>query len=778
MKPLFSARYLLICLICAAMASIFFYFISESHITKQAEKNIQNLLLSHKGIHHYVQNRMLPALYEYKKQGKLQEDFYAPELFSSSFIVRNQHEYYNQELTDSGFPQLYYKLAANNPRNPINKADALEKELIEKFNQDKSVKKYRKIIEINGEKFLYVALPFLVNTTQCMVCHGKREDSPVELQEKYPGEGGFNEKIGEIRAITSIRAPLLEEYQILYIIVPSLTIGIFALGFLMFFNNQLRSKIFQSTKSLKAEVIEKHEIAIKLLESENYLKSIQDSMQVGLLLIDQKTYEIVDVNKVTLDLVDLPREEVVGKKCFSFLCPAEQGGCPINDKKRAIDNSERILKDSHGKEIPVLKTATKIKHNDQDYILETFIDITEQKEIEAAKVKLENRLNQAQKMESIGSLAGGIAHDLNNILFPITGLSEMLLDDIPLDNPAHESIEQIHKSAKRGSELVKQILAFSRQGNPQKLPIRIQPILKEVLKLVRATLPMNIEITNHIKSDCGMVSADPTQIHQIAMNLITNAYHAVEAKGGTIDIELKETAFEKDDSIKPGKYVILSVSDTGTGIDQTVIDKIFDPYFTTKEQGKGTGLGLSVVHGIVKEHGGDILVYSEIGKGTAFHVYLPQLEDPKEKNATSAIGKCPTGSEHILLVDDEAPISKMLQMMLERLGYQVTVRTSSPDALDAFRANPSKFDLVISDRGMPNMTGVQLARELITIRPGILIILCTGFSDENDENHARAIGIKGFLKKPVATGDLAEMVRKVLDEGSACAFTSSSKEQN
>jgi PAS domain S-box-containing protein len=394
----------------------------------------------------------------------------------------------------------------------------------------------------------------------------------------------------------------------------------------------------------------------------------------------------------------------------------------------------------------------------------TIQDITERKKAEEQKAKLESQLQQAQKMESIGSLAGGIAHDLNNILFPISGFSEMLLDEIPPDNHTRESIEQIYKSAKRGSDLVNQILAFSRQSNLQKLPIRIQPILKEVLKLVRATIPKNIELANHIDKDCGRVSADPTQIHQIAMNLITNAYHAVEEKGGSINIELKETVFEKDDLIKPGKYVVLTVSDTGTGIDQSLIDKIFDPYFTTKVQGKGTGLGLSVVHGIVKEHGGDIRVYSEIGKGTVFHVYLPLLGNAMDSKAAAITRKYPTGHERILLVDDEEPIVCMEQIMLERLGYKVTVRTSSPDALEAFRADPSKFDLVISDRGMPNMTGEQLARELISIRPDIPFIICTGFSDENDEQHARAMGIKGFLRKPVATGDLAEMVRNVLDE--------------
>ena len=406
-----------------------------------------------------------------------------------------------------------------------------------------------------------------------------------------------------------------------------------------------------------------------------------------------------------------------------------------------------------------------------DHFLAMIQDITERKLAEEGKIRLEAQLRQAQKMEAIGSLAGGIAHDLNNILFPISGLSEMLLDDIPPDSPMRAGIAQIHKSAKRGGDLVKQILAFSRQSNPQKLPIRIQPILKEALKLAQATIPRKIEITSHITADCGMVLADPTQIHQIMMNLITNAYHAVEKNSGTILVELKETttmSFDEKEaltfqSIPSGRYGCITVSDTGTGIDPALIHRIFEPYFTTKEQGKGTGLGLSVVHGIIKQYGGDIRVYSEIGKGTTFHVYLPLIDDTGDIKPV-AIDKHPSGSESILLVDDEEPIIHLEQMALERLGYRITARTSSIDALNAFRADPDRFDLVISDRGMPNMTGDQLAGELLSIRPEIPIILCTGFSTENDEQRARTMGIKGFLMKPVATGDLADMVRKVLDE--------------
>jgi PAS domain S-box-containing protein len=395
-------------------------------------------------------------------------------------------------------------------------------------------------------------------------------------------------------------------------------------------------------------------------------------------------------------------------------------------------------------------------------------DITERKKAEEEKAGLETRLLQAQKMEAIGLLAGGIAHDLNNMLFPITGLSEMLLDAFPADNPWQESIEQIHTSAQRGSELVKQILAFSRQSNPEKHPLRIQPILKEVLTLCRATIPQHIPVTSRIDANCGMISADPVQVQQIVMNLITNAYHAVEKIGGAIHLELKERRLQKaeriDKSLMTGRYACITVQDTGTGIDPALTGKIFDPYFTTKEHGKGTGIGLSVVHGIVKEYGGDIQVSSDVGKGTTFRVYLPLLEKAADKPTAGTIGKHPTGSESVLLIDDEQPIVRMVTMMLQKLGYRVTACTNGPDALNEFRKNPAAFDLVISDRSMPKMSGLQLAQEVTTLRPAMPIIICTGFLDEKDEEMAESIGVRGFLLKPVGIGDLSRMVRNVLDE--------------
>ncbi len=381
--------------------------------------------------------------------------------------------------------------------------------------------------------------------------------------------------------------------------------------------------------------------------------------------------------------------------------------------------------------------------------------------------KMEERLQQAQKLESIGNLAGGIAHDFNNILFPIMGMSEMLLDDIPVGSPEYGNVQEIFKASKRGSDLVKQILAFSRQSENKKIPVRIQSIVKEIIKLSRSTIPSNVEIVQEVQGDCGMVMADPTQLHQIAMNLITNAYHSLDqAEKKIITIALSEIELKLGDAptggLEPGRYAMMSVSDTGHGIKPEILNKIFEPYFTTKEQGKGTGLGLAVVFGIVKTHKGDINVSSKLGRGTTFAVYLPLIEKTIEPASAKPVEEDQTGNERILVVDDEEAIARLEKQMLERLGYRVSMRVNSTEALAAFKAKPADFDLVLSDMTMPNMTGDQLAKEIISIRPDIPIIICTGFSEQLTEEKAAAMGIKGLLMKPIIKSDMARMVRNVL----------------
>ncbi|WP_442875423.1 hybrid sensor histidine kinase/response regulator [Desulfobacula sp.] len=371
-------------------------------------------------------------------------------------------------------------------------------------------------------------------------------------------------------------------------------------------------------------------------------------------------------------------------------------------------------------------------------------------------------------MEAIGTLAGGIAHDFNNILFPILGYADMLIEDVPEDSPFLKGLNGIYTSALRASELVKQILTFSRQEGSELTLMKTQPIIKEALKLIRSTIPATIKIKHYIRADCNAIKADPTQIHQIVMNLATNAYHAMEKTGGELKVSLKEIELGEYDVITPdmipGAYACLTIADTGKGMNKNLTEKIFDPFFTTKEIGKGTGMGLSVVHGIVMSMNGAIQVYSEPGKGTQFHVYLPVEKNLSEKQVTHSKIEIQGGTERILLVDDEEEIIAMEKQILERLGYQVTSRTGSVEALETFWADPDKFDLVITDMAMPNMPGDKLATGLIEIRSDIPILVCTGFSETMSEEKAASLGIKGFLMKPIVKKDLARKIREVLDE--------------
>jgi PAS domain S-box-containing protein len=393
-------------------------------------------------------------------------------------------------------------------------------------------------------------------------------------------------------------------------------------------------------------------------------------------------------------------------------------------------------------------------------------DITERVRAEEEKARLESRLIQSQKMEAIGVLAGGIAHDFNNILAAIMGYTELAKVEVQPDSRLAQDLDKVLTSAHRAKELVKQILAFSRQSTVERMPIKIPPLVKESLKMLRASIPTTIAIKENFAPHCGPVMADPTQIHQIVMNLCTNAFHAMEKSGGVLSVDVKTTLINSPSSpgdplVNPGEYVELTVSDTGTGIGLDVIDKIFDPYFTTKGVGKGTGMGLSIAHGIVKSYGGDITVESTLGQGTTLHVYFPVIKG--EEMANEEIHEVPRGNERILLIDDEEILVEIGRDMLTKLGYIVTTQRSSFEALKIFINDPFQFDLVITDQTMPGMTGTELSRRMLKIRHDLPIILCTGFSNLVNEESAKAIGIREFMLKPINRLSIAQLIRKLLD---------------
>jgi len=421
--------------------------------------------------------------------------------------------------------------------------------------------------------------------------------------------------------------------------------------------------------------------------------------------------------------------------------------------------------------IILLNTANALESLEFYTLLRNQNETLEKKVEERTKTlaKYERQLQQVLKIQAIGTLAGGIAHDFNNILFPIIGYTELTMDEVSEDSVAHNNLQEILKAANRAKDLVKQILTFSRQSDQERRPVKVQNIITETLRLLRASIPASIEIVHKIQDDCGPVMGDATQIHQVIMNLCTNAYQAMQDKGGKLEVILTEIdiGYEKmTDKIgmQPGKHLRLLVKDEGCGMEASVLDRIFEPYYTTKEQGKGTGLGLSVIHGIVKNHRGDINVKSTPGKGTIFQVHLPLIENLELAAELEPTNGAAKGEERILLVDDEEQIVAMERQMLENLGYRVTARTDSQEALKVFAQHPHNFDLVITDMTMPYMTGDQLAQKMLDIQPNIPVILCTGFNEIITEQKALAMGIQKFVMKPIVKNDLATTIRSVLDQ--------------
>jgi PAS domain S-box-containing protein len=542
----------------------------------------------------------------------------------------------------------------------------------------------------------------------------------------------------------------------------------------------LLSLFFTASLVLRVQVKSKtKELLIKneeLRESEERFRNVYDTAPLAFVVWDINA-RVIDWNKKAEALFGWAREEVIDNNFFDFLIPEK-------DRPRVKDVVNILLKgelQSHsindnltkdGRIITCEWNNSPLHDNDGNIIgaISLGLDITERKQVEEEKDKLQTQLQQAHKMEAIGTLAGGIAHDFNNIVGIILGNTELAIDDVPEGNPAQLNLKEVRTASLRAKDVVRQLLSFARKTKLEKKPANIIPIIKESLKFLRSSIPTSIEIRQNIAKDVDTILADPTQINQILINLCANSHHSMP-DGGVIVITLKNIELDEDTSdqcskLNPGRYVNLAVSDTGHGISQEKIDRIFDPYFTTKEVGKGTGMGLAVVHGIVKGHNGLITVESELGKGTTFSIFFPVVEREVVVEAETD-EKLPTGSERILFIDDEESLVKIGHQRLEWLGYKVEATISPIEALKLFRSQPDQFDLVITDLTMPKMTGDKLVKEILNIRSDIPIILCTGFSEKIDEKKSKAIGASGYLEKPHNKRDLAKIVRKVL-KGKIC----------
>jgi len=501
-----------------------------------------------------------------------------------------------------------------------------------------------------------------------------------------------------------------------------------------------------------------------LKASEKKYRDLFENANDAIFIVDP-AFHYIDVNKKAVDLFGYSREEFLSMKITDVIPPEQMERSSQEFRKLSEKGKyEKFIgkmkaKDGRWRDIEVSSSA--IYENGKIIGSRDIVrDITE-------RLQMEEQLRHAQKMEAIGTLAGGIAHDFNNILAAIMGYADLACLDLPDGSSAKKSIREVVRAANRAKELVRHILIFSRKTDQEKAPMHIQQIVREALKLLRASIPSTVLIQQHIDTDCGAIMANPTQIHQIVMNLCTNAAQAMEIKGGIIEVcltctKLDRYALPPGSSMQPGAYIKLSILDNGPGIPPEIRDRMFEPYFTTKGVGKGSGLGLAVVHGIVKAHNGEIVVESAIGRGSAFHIYFPMVHG-EEQALVMENDALPVGNERILLVDDEQAIADLGKRILERLGYSVSAWTDSRLALKAFEEAPTHFDLVVTDQTMPGMTGCDLAREILRLKPEMPIILCTGYSSIVDEDKAKSIGINEFIMKPFDQRHLTRTVRSVLD---------------
>ncbi len=518
------------------------------------------------------------------------------------------------------------------------------------------------------------------------------------------------------------------------------------------------------------DITNRKQAETSLHEQENFLGLVLDSIQDGISVVD-RDLKIVRVNRTLREWFPdlLPLEGRKYSEVFNQL-NINCDDCPVTKTLRDGNATRQEIpfrKDSgRPGTLEVFAFPIYDERHQITGAVEFSRDISAHKRDEEEKRQLESQLRQAQKMEAIGTLAGGIAHDFNNILTIILGYLEISLDELPGNSPARPDLDNIFQAANRAKELVHQILSFSRKSKQELRPIIPQSIIKETVKLLRSTISTTIEIQQNIDQDCPIILADPTQLHQVLLNLATNAIHAMDEKG-ILSIGLNKTMFTKEDlrqnpDLAPGSYVGLSVGDTGCGMAPEIVERIFDPFFTTKEIGRGTGMGLAVVHGIVSSHQGLIKLETTPGQGTVFHIYFPAIETGKAEIPGPA-ESLPTGHERILVVDDEKMIAALMARILGNLGYRVTYKTGSIETLATFAATPDEFDLVITDQSMPGMSGLELAGKLLVLRPTLPIILCTGFSSKVSEEIAEREGIREIIFKPLEKKKIALAVRQALE---------------
>ncbi|HVN71854.1 MAG TPA: response regulator [Desulfomonilia bacterium] len=511
-------------------------------------------------------------------------------------------------------------------------------------------------------------------------------------------------------------------------------------------------------------------VEVALRESEERYRITLEGMLDAVSIQIIKDARYLYVNKAFCDITGYNPEEVIDRTPFDLnlpLTPEDQDNyleCILERPGRGRKEIQYRMKD--GTILYALLSCTPVLYRNEDCAVVVMTDITALKKAEESRKRLEIQLAQAKKMEALGTLAGGIAHDFNNILTAITGFTEIALHNVSIPEKVEKHLTDALRSGRRARDLLRQVLAFSRHAAGEYAPVTLAYPIKESLGRLRTMIPGNIEISQNLVAS-AKVMADPAQISQMIINLCMNAAQVMETSGGRLSVSLDEVQLDDEAlslNLAKGPYLKLVVGDTGPGMPPEIMEHIFEPYFTTKKLGDGSGMGLAVVHGIVKRHGGAISCRSTPGQGTIFEIYLPKTMQKEEWEEPRVPMEMPTGTERILFVDDEPALVDLAQSLFESLGYQVTATSSSTQALELFRKDPGRYDVVVTDMTMPEMTGDRLSQEMMEIRPDLPVILYTGYSEYMSEEQAKAMGIREFILKPFGMRDMAHAIRKVLDE--------------
>jgi|GEM_PF-4147166 len=734
--------------------------ISNHYVVVRAEKDIENMLLQHKGVHHYVQRMSHPELYNLKKQKRIPEDLYTPVVFSSSYMVRNMHDFYNKEREKAGLPFLYYKMAAENPRNRVNKASEFERKLIRIFNSKGAPKSYREIQEIDGKKYLYVAVPFLRNEKRCLACHGNYSDAPRQLRQHYKHRGGYDEKVGYIRAIESIRAPFTGQLGFPHIALSSAFIIFVVIIILFIINRRLSFAVKE-----RSGVIEIQKEILK--KSEENLRITLNSIGEGVISSDVDG-RVVEMNPIAEELTGWMKSEAMGNPVIEII-KIRIGGLSGDDSfidpfesPRQTNPADRCLcllaRDGTERKIELNRSPILNGEGKTSGVVFVFRDITEQ-------LDLLEKFQQSRKMDAVGQLAGGVAHDFNNMLAGITGSAEIL--DITIredDEKSRKYLNIILDSAGKAADLIKKMMVFSRKESAEVKTVNIHRVVEDVIELFKRSIDKSIVIKNNLAAEKQICKGVAAQLENVFINLGINAADAMPG-GGVLTFSSRNISLDSDYcrniafDLKPGEYISVEVSDTGTGIPDDKLTRIFEPFYTTKPKGRGTGLGLASVYATLCQHGGSITVKSEEGRGSVFNLLLPLTEDTCE-NQESAEPVNGTGC--ILVVDDEESIRETASCILESLGFSVLTASDGVKALEVFSANRKNVDLVLLDIIMPNMGGIDCFYELRAIDPEISVLISSGFSDGNNIQDIIDSSNTGFIRKPYSKTDLSLQVAEIL----------------